>query len=262
VEQTDANGKKTSNRVVGPFTGDSGISSLRENLRSMFSGVLNELTNSINNGYSTVYSSASRVGILATKEGYYEVDKEKLTKALTADFEGVRKLFTSGGFSDTPGFSIGRFTKDSEAGVYEYDSQKLTWTLNGKEVEGTWVGNNIFTTKNGLSIELPNGAGDAKVTFLRGIAGQISTFVEQAKTGYYNQKGDWVDGYIKQSNDKYQARIDDIQKRVDLLQARVDNFEARLVKQFTALEKSMSSLQSQSSNMLAAMSSLNNSSKK
>jgi len=287
VEKTDDSGKKTSNRVVGPFTGDSGISGLRENLRRMFSGVLNELTSSINNGYSTVYSSASRVGILATKEGYYEVDKEKLTKALTSDFEGVRKLFTSGGFSDTPGFSVGRFTKDSDAGVYTYDNDTKEWYFNfdyknnhsviennikkwytstGQPVEpvkGTWYGNSVFTTSKGLSIEIPSQPdGMAQVSFVRGIAGQISTFIEHAKTGYYNQKDEWVDGYIKQSKDKYQARIDDIQKRADQLQIRVDNFESRLVKQFTALEKSMSSLQSQSSNMLAAISSMNNNSKK
>jgi flagellar hook-associated protein 2 len=265
VEETDkATGKKVNNRVVGAFTGDSGISGLRESLRSMFSGIINEITGSLGNAdkNKTNYSSASRVGIVANREGYYDIDKEKLTKALNTDFEGVRKLFTSGGFSEPPGFSIGRFTKDSEAGVYEYNSANLKWTLNGKEIEGTWVGNNIFTTKNGLSIELPAGAGDAKVTFVRGIAGQLSTFVEKAKTGYYNQKDEWVDGFIKQSKDKYQNRIDEIQKRVDQLQTRVDNYENRLIKQFTALEKSMSSLQSQSANMLSALSSLNTNSKK
>ncbi|MDR2594243.1 MAG: flagellar filament capping protein FliD [Fibromonadaceae bacterium] len=296
VEKADESGKKTSTRVVGPFTGDSGISGLRESLRSMFSGVINELTNSIDNGYSTVYSSASRVGILATKEGYYEVDKEKLTKALNADFEGVRKLFTSGGFSDTPGFGIGRFTKDSEVGVYSYDSEKMDWYLNGRKdsatgnwyslsdwsfdsvtnkwslkkgaqaidpVKGTWAGNSIFTTSKGLSIEVPShSTGEPQVTFVRGIAGQISTFMEKAKTGYFDQKGEWVDGYLKQSKDKYQTRIDDIQKRVDLLQLRVDNYENRLIKQFAALEKSMSSLQAQSANMLSALGSMNNSSSK
>jgi flagellar capping protein FliD len=257
VEETDKDGKKTNKRVVGAFTGDSGISGLRENLRSMFSGIINEITNTVDNGYSTVYSSAARVGILASKEGYYEVDKEKLVKALNADFEGVRKLFTSGGFSDTPGFSVGRFTKDSEAGVYTYKNGE--WYLNDSKdpVKGTWVGNSIFTTSKGLSIELPGSPKDgSKVTFTRGIAGQISTFVEQAKTGYYNQRNEWVDGYIKQSNDKYQKRIEEIQKRVDQLQRRVDNYNERLVKQFSALEKSMSNLQAQSANMLSALGSI------
>jgi len=162
--------------------------------------------------------------------------------------------------------------KDSATGKW-YSSADWTfindkWELKRgaqpiEPVKGTWAGNNVFTTSKGLSIEIPSySTGEPQVTFSRGIAGQISTFVEQAKTGYYNQKGDWVDGYIKQSNDKYQARIDDIQKRVDQLQLRVDNFEARLIKQFTALEKSMSSLQSQSSNMLAAISSMNNNNSK
>jgi len=296
VEKADESGKKTSTRVVGPFTGDTGISGLRENLRSMFSGVISELTKSIDNGYSTVYSSASRVGILATKEGYYEVDKEKLTKALTSDFEGVRKLFTSGGFSDTPGFGIGRFTKDSEVGVYGYDSEKMDWYLNGRKdsatgkwysnsdwsfdsvtetwslkrgakeiepVKGTWAGNNIFTTSKGLSIEIPShSTGEPQVTFVRGIAGQISTFMEKAKTGYFDHNEKWVDGYIKQSKDKYEERIKDIEKRVDQLQLRVDNYENRLIKQFAALEKSMGSLQAQSSNMLAAIGSLNNNNSK
>jgi len=210
-----------------------------------------------------------------------------LTKALNSDFEGVRKLFTSGGFSDTPGFSVGRFTKDSDAGVYTYDNDTKEWYFNFdranshsviennikkwytstgqliEPVKGTWYGNNVFTTSKGLSIEMPSQSNDmAQVTFVRGIAGQISTFMEKAKTGYYDYKGEWTDGYLKQSKDKYQTRIDDIQKRVDLLQVRVDSFEARLVKQFTALEKSMSSLQSQSSNMLAAISSMNNSNNK
>jgi flagellar hook-associated protein 2 len=255
-EDTDkATGKKTSKREVGAFTGDSGISTLRDNLRRMFSGTINEITGVLGNGYSTVYSSASRLGMITNKEGYFDVDKEKLTKALNADFEGVRRLFTSGGFSDTTGFSVGHFGKDAETGIYEYNSTTLEWKLNGNIVEGSWVGNSIFTTKNGLSIELPAGAGDAKVTFVRGIAGQLSNFVEKAKSGYYSETmGKFVDGYFKQSKDTYQKRIDEIQKRVDQLQLRVDNYNTRLVNQFSALERSMSALQSQSANMMSALS--------
>jgi len=263
VEETDKSGKKVSNRVTGPFTGDAAISSLRENLRSMFSSTINEIAGMLNNGYKTTYSAAARIGIVANKEGFYDVDKEKLTKALNSDFEGVRKLFTSNSFSDTPGFSVGRFTKDSEVGVYKYINGD--WYLNGSRdpVKGTWIGNNLFTTSKGLTIELPSKfTGEPQVTFVRGIAGKISNFVEEARTGYYNIRGEWVDGFIKQSKDKYQDRIDDIQKRVDLLQFRVDNYEARLIKQFTSLEKSMSSLQSQSANMLSAIASMNNNNSK
>jgi flagellar hook-associated protein 2 len=257
-EETDKEtGKKSNTRVVGPFTGDSNISTLRDNLRRMLSGTINEITGLLDNGYSTVYSSASRLGVITNKEGYFDVDKEKLTKALNADFEGVRRLFTSNGFSDTTGFSVGRSSKDSQVGIYEYKNN--SWFLNGAEVEGTWFENSIFTTKNGLSIEVPNGFdlvnGTAKVTFVRGIAGQVSNFVEKAKTGYYSEETKrFFDGFFKQSKDAYQNRIDEIQKRVDQLQMRVDNYNMRLVKQFSALERSMSNLQSQSANMMSALS--------
>jgi len=258
-EDTDKEtGKKTSKRVIGAFTGDSGISGLRDNLRRMLSSTINEITGVLNNGYSTVYSAASHLGIITNREGYFDVDKEKLTKALNGDFEGVRKLFTSGGFSDTTGFSVGRFGKDAETGVYRYDSSSGEWFLNNstEPLQGHWVGNSIFTTKNGLSIEIPDGfSGTAQVTFVRGIAGQISNFVEKAKSGYYSeQSGRFVDGFFKQSKDTYQKRIDEIQKRVDQLQIRVDNYNSRLVKQFSTLERSMSNLQAQSANMMSALS--------
>jgi flagellar capping protein FliD len=303
IEDTDkTTGKKISKRVVGAFTGDAGISGLRENIRGMFANVIKEIANPRTvdsepnpkyNGFFTSYSAASRVGIIINKDtGYYDVDKEKLTKALNADFEGVRKLFTSGGYSDTPGFSVGRFTKDSDVGVYSCDG--TDWYLNGRKdsatgkwyssasgdwsldnngkwvlkkgtgqliepVEGTWVENSIFTTKKGLSIEIPNQfSGEPQVTFVRGIAGQISNFIEKAKTGYYSEEAKrYFDGYLKESKDTYQKRVDEIQKRVDQLQRRVDNYNDRLVKQFASLEKSMSNLQAQSANMLSALSGIN-----
>ena len=262
-EETDKEtGKKTSKRIVGPFTGDSGISGLRDSLRTMFAGTVNELTGLLGNGYKTEYSSAPRLGIITNKEGFFDVDKDKLTKALNADFEGVRRLFTTGGFSDTVGFSVGHFGKDSTAGIYKYNG--TDWLLNGNVVEGSWFDNKIFTTKNGLSFEIPDGYvrgsddKDVQVTFLRGIAGQISNFVEKAKTGYYSElSGKYYDGFFKQSKDTYQKRIDDIQKRVDQLQVRVDNYNSRLVKQFSALERSMSNLQAQTSNMMSALSGIN-----
>jgi len=292
VEETDETTGKTTKvkrRVTGVFSGDFGISSLRDNLRSMMSGIIKEIsnpstidkkTNPDYNGFYTVYSSASRVGIVANKEGYYDIDKEKLTKALNTDFEGVRKLFTSGGFSDTPGYSVGRFTKDSKAGVYVFDAQNQKWYLNPEkdkngnylfldpknkieEVKGTWAANDVFTTTDGLSIELPDKiSGFAQVTFSRGIAGQLSNYVELAKTGYYNDRNEYVKGYFERSKSIYQSRIDDFDKRIDQLQKRVDSYNARLVRQFTDLEKNMSNLQSQTANMLSALSNVSYSTSK
>jgi flagellar hook-associated protein 2 len=253
-EDTDkTTGQKTSKREVGCFTGDSNISGLRDNLKRMMTGIIDELAGTQKksdgtpeNGYSTLYSSASRLGITTQKDGTLSVDKDKLTKAITADFEGVRRLFTANNFSDTAGFSVGNFNKNSTTGVYEIDAATGFVTLKGQRVNSTQT-ENIITLENGISFEMPAGAtGTAKVTFVRGIASQIANFVEKAKST--------VDGYFKQSEKTYQARIDTIQKRVDELQVRVDNYNARISKQFAALERNMSNLQSQTANMMSALS--------
>jgi len=130
-------------------------------------------------------------------------------------------------------------------------------TLNGQSVKlrdydyDTILENRVITLENGLSFELPTSFGaegdeTAKITFVRGIASQISNFVEKAK--------DTVNGYYKTSEKNYQNRIDSIQKRVEELQARVDNYNARITKQFAALERNIGNLQSQTANMMSALS--------
>jgi flagellar hook-associated protein 2 len=246
-EKDEVTGQKKSTRTVGAFTGDSNISSLRETLRQMFTGTIDQLTDRVDNGYSTVYSSISRLGIITEKDGTLGVDRDKLSKALTADFEGVRKLFTTNWFSSEPGFSVGRAAKDAQTGVYDivFDSATDTFTVNGQPA----TRNSNILTYNGISFEVPDGGGTAKVTYIRGIAGMLTNFVEKAKNT--------VDGYYKQAEKTYQARIDSIQKRVDELQVRVDNYNKRLVTQYASLERSMSNLQSQTANMMSALGSLN-----
>jgi len=251
-EDTDkVTGKKTSTREVGCFSGDSGISGLRDNLKRMMTGIIDEIAGTQNNGYSTNYSSASRLGITTQKDGTLGIDKDKLLKAINADFEGVRRLFTSNDFSDTTGCKVGNFTKNSTTGIYEIDVATGKVYLKGEEVEvvsDSMLENRVITLKNGLSLEIPTDAsnGNIKITFVRGIASQISNFVDKAK--------DTVSGYYKTSEKNYQNRIDSIQKRVDELQIRVDNYNARITKQFAALERSMGNLQSQTANMMSALS--------
>jgi len=246
-EDTDkVTGKKTTSREIGPFAGDSSISALRDNLKRMMTGTIDEITGTKNNGYSTLNSSASRIGITTQRDGTLKVDNEQLNKALDSDFEGVRRLFTSNSFSDTVGFSVGNFNKKSQAGIYEIDVDG-TVTLNGTPVAVKDIfDDKIITLENGISIETPGLGQKAKVTFVRGIASQMANFVEKAK--------DTVDGYYKSSEKTYQARIDSIQKRVDELQVRVDNYNARITKQFAALERNMGNLQAQTANMMSALS--------
>jgi len=243
-EENPATGRKTTTRQVGPFSGDSAISSLRDQIKRMMTSTIDEIAGTLDNGYKTQYSSAARIGITTNREGYLDIDREKLNKALSTDFEGVRRLFTANSFSDTNGFRVGNFNKNAKTGVYDVDATTGKVTLNGNDVEIAGVYGNIITTKDGLSFEVPS-SGKAKVTFVRGIADQISNFVEHAKNT--------VDGFFKKTKETYQDRIDNIQKRVDQLQVRVDNYNSRLVSQFSALERSMSTLQSQTANMMSAL---------
>ncbi len=267
-EQTDANGKRTNTRITGPFTGEAIISSLRESVRGIFTNSVSGLSGSGSN--STVYSSLARLGIVTTREGTLEVDSEKLEKALNADFEGVSRLFTANNFSSEPGFSIGRYTKDSKAGVYETDGHDVWFTDaqgNKEKLKGvTGVPDGtLLTTADGLSIEIPQGffanpanAGKTvSVTFVRGVADQLSSYVEKAKALTVTRSdGTIVPGQFRQSEEMYTKRIEELEKRAYQLQIRVDNYNMRLIKQYSALEKSMGNLQSQSANMMSALSAL------
>jgi len=267
TEQVDkATGKKTSVREVGCFTGDSNISSLQENLKRMMTGLIGQLSNPATiegsggvrepnpnyNGYYTPYSSAASLGITTQRDGTITVDKDKLLKALDKDLEGVRRLFTSNSFSDTPGFSIGNFTKNSTTGTYKIAADG-TVTVNGNPIKVSSITANIITLENGISIETPGLGKEAQVTFVRGIANQMTNFVEKAKT--------FKEGYYDTSEKTYQDRIDSIQKRVNELQVRVDRYNDRITKQFAALEKNMGNLQSQTANMLSALSTVSYSGK-
>jgi len=274
-ENTDSiTGKKTTTREVGPFSGDNGISTLRDNLKRMMTGIIDELSGTQDNGYKTNYSSASRIGITTQKDGTLGVDKDLLLKAINTDFDGVRRLFTSNDFSDTVGCKVGNFTKNSTQGTYEITIGTdgiPTVMLNGQAVKfrdhdwNTILENRVVTLENGLSFELPTSFGadgpeTAKITFVRGIASQISNFVTKAKDNvggeYTTADGRYqaTFGYFKTSEKNYQARIDSIQKRVEELQARVDSYNARITKQFAALERNMGNLQAQTANMMSALS--------
>ena len=168
----------------------------------------------------------------------------------------MRRLFSVNGFSNDPGYSLGRYTKDTQTGTYYVD---IDSSLFGTATDGSNTGTvgslfgSIFTSSTGaskgLSIEVPELGTSAptQFTFVRGIANQFSWFVDKAQ--------DYVDGFFKTTKDTYQKRIDSFDDRIETLQNRVDSYEARLIKQFTAMEQAMSQIQSQTSSFLSQLSS-------
>tara|TARA_B110000483_G_scaffold243481_1_gene333520 strand:+ start:1982 stop:4030 length:2049 start_codon:yes stop_codon:yes gene_type:complete len=238
----DSNDSKEDESKKGVLAGDMGIRRLRNEIQAIMTSSVAELED------ITQYTSLSRVGITTNgSTGFLEMDKEEFEKAIKTDFDGVRRLFASSGYSDNPNHELGRFTKDTVAGIYNVDADSnimggVTGTRIGKVLTGG-EGN----TK-GLSIEAEAGTGSGTFTFSRGLASKMNLF--------YEVSNDYVDGIFKQTTEAYDTRIDRFDQRINDMQDRVDRFRASLIKEYAALEQSVQRLNSQSSAFQAQMSSL------
>ncbi len=238
----DSNDSKEDESKKGVLAGDMGIRRLRNEIQAIMTSSVAELED------ITQYTSLSRVGITTNgSTGFLEMDKEEFEKAIKTDFDGVRRLFASSGYSDNPNHELGRFTKDTVAGIYNVDADSnimggVTGTRIGKVLTGG-EGN----TK-GLSIEAEAGTGSGTFTFSRGLASKMNLF--------YEVSNDYVDGIFKQTTEAYDTRIDRFDQRINDMQDRVDRFRASLIKEYAALEQSVQRLNSQGSAFQAQMSSL------
>lgn len=238
----DSDDSKEDESKKGVLAGDMAIRRLRNEIQGIMTSSVAELED------ITQYTSLSRVGITTNgSTGLLEMDKEDFEKALKTDFDGVRRLFASSGYSDNPNHELGRFTKDTVAGIYNVDADSnimggVTGTRIGKVLTGG-EGN----TK-GLSIEAEAGTGNGTFTFSRGLASKMNLF--------YELSNDYVDGIFKQTTEAYDTKIDRFDQRINDMQDRVDRFRASLIKEYAALEQSVQRLNSQSSAFQAQMSSL------
>ncbi len=238
----DSDDSKEDESKKGVLAGDMGIRRLRNEIQGIMTSSVAELED------ITQYTSLSRVGITTNgSTGLLEMDKEDFEKALKTDFDGVRRLFASSGYSDNPNHELGRFTKDTVAGIYNVDADSnimggVTGTRIGKVLTGG-EGN----TK-GLSIEAEAGTGTGTFTFSRGLASKMNLF--------YEMSNDYVDGIFKQTTEAYDTKIDRFDQRINDMQDRVDRFRASLIKEYAALEQSVQRLNSQSSAFQAQMSSI------
>lgn len=240
-----ADNNKDDNQKIsrGPFANDSTFRSLRDQLKNIMTGRIAELADQ---GLSR-YSSLAALGIVSDKkDGSLKVDEDTFKEAIDSDFDGIKRLFLTGGYSSVPEMSYGTSSKDTKTGVYAVST--IANTFDKKRESGVSVmaagelsgDNNILSStagdSKGLSIKF-----DAPVTgnftFVRGIAGQIKSWFDDMNNfvdGNMTQMGKQIKDYIKRQD----IRIEERQKRVD-------DFRLRLVNQFSQLEISISRLQSQ-----------------
>jgi len=74
-------------KIAGPLLGDALLRGIESDIRSKVSGAVAGLTGN--------YQSLASIGITTNKDGSLALDSDKLSKALSADYDGVAKLFGS-----------------------------------------------------------------------------------------------------------------------------------------------------------------------
>lgn len=243
--QTKADSKgMTMNQVTpGDLTFDSTVRTIVNQLRDSLTAPVSGLS------AKTSYDSLASVGIVTNKEnGYLEVDSTKFQAALSADFDGVTRLFANSGWTDNPNATVGGWTNDTKAGTYALSPS--TDVVDGSA--GNRNGDILFSrtgNSKGLGVTVASSvAGTVNATFTRGVAGNIAQYISQVTSA--------IDGSMKADTDAVKRQIEDYNKQASTVQDRVDKYRTNLVAQFTAMEKSMLSLKNQSSAFLAQIGSV------
>jgi flagellar hook-associated protein 2 len=235
----------------GPFAGDSSILGLKSQLQSMMTNKISELTD---NGVSK-FSSLASLGITSEqKTGFLQINSDTFGAALDADFEGVKRVFVTGGYMTNSSHVFGTYTKDTRTGVYDIDpagamldtdkGTGTSWAAATVSGDGDLL-NSTSGDSNGMAVKAAPGSGAGKVVFVRGVAGQIKDF--------YDKINNFVDGFVTTTAKGYADRIKDEDTKIERLEAQVANVKDRLTKQFANLELSVSKLKSQSAAFSSAL---------
>jgi flagellar hook-associated protein 2 len=244
-ETKDAQGKTVNTPLSGPLTGEFSASSIKSQLQSILTSAIPQLA------AKTQYTSLASIGITTTaKTGELTMDVAKFKKSINNDFDGVRRLFASSGWTNNPAVTVGHWSKDTKAGTYAFDteSNRYATVLPDGTVDSTTLatakrnGNLMIMNSGGASGMFLDGAPDAgtgSAHFVRGVADQIAQL--------YSKLTSYNDGSLNAATKSVQQRSADISKQVAQQQGRVDSYKDRLSKQFAAMEQAMQKIKSQNS---------------
>lgn len=241
--KADSKGLSKNQVTTGELTFDSTvrtiISQLRDSLTTPVAGL----------SAKTTYDSLASVGIVTNKDnGYLEVDSTKFQAALSADFDGVTRLFANSGWTDNANAVVGGWTNDTKPGTYNLSPS--TDVVDG--AAGNRIGDILFSksgNSKGLGVTVASSvAGTVKATFARGVAGNVAQYIAQVNS--------LIDGSMKADTDAVKRQIENYNKQVTTVQDRVERYRTNLVSQFTGMEKAMLNLKSQSSAFMAQIGAL------
>lgn len=244
-----------SNVIKGPFAGDSNILGLKSQMQNMLTNNIPEITSS-NLGR---YSSLASLGITSdSKTGFLTINDDSFNTAVDQDFEGIKRLFATNGYSTNPAHSFGTYTADTKTGTYmvnpatamidsDKDAAITSYAAATVTADGNVLNSDTGDSK-GLAVNAAPGSGTGQMTFVRGVAGQIADF--------YTRINNYVDGFLSTTSKSFQDRMNDEDKQITKLEAHVASIKTRLTAQFSNLELSISKLQSQSAAFGGQVSSL------
>jgi flagellar hook-associated protein 2 len=241
TQSTDANGLTVNKVTPGELSSDTAVGMLGQQLQTIMTMPIPSLAG------KTQYNSLASIGITTdSTTGHLTINQTTFQTALTADPQGVARLFSNSAWTDNGNATVGGWTNSTQTGTYNLTPS--TNTIGGSP--GNRVGDILFSTKgnsNGLGVTAPTSiSGSLNATFVRGIAGQIGQFISQVQ--------DPVSGILTSDSTSIQSQITDLGKQASDQQTRVDAYRTQLQASFTAMESAMSSLKSQSSAFLSAIS--------
>ncbi|MEK7393200.1 MAG: flagellar filament capping protein FliD [Fibrobacterota bacterium] len=233
----DENGMTQNKVIPGDLSFDSSVRGIKTQLRTMLTSQVKELAGKTN------YDSLASVGITTSKDdGKLTIDQTKFQAALSADFDGLRRLFSNSGWTDNGSATVGGWNDSTKPGTYTVTPS--TDTIAGNA--GNRIGDILFSQtgdSKGMGVTAPTSiTGDVKATFARGVAGQLQSYIKTLTA---------FDGAYKSNTNSVSKQIADYTKDATKVQDRVDTYRKNLVAQFSAMETAMMKIKNQSSAFMA-----------
>jgi len=233
----DENGMTQNKVIPGDLSFDSSVSGIKSQLRTMMTTPVKGLSGKTN------YDSLASVGITTSKEdGKLTIDQTKFQAALSADFDGVRRLFANSGWTDNGAATVGGWSDATKPGTYTLTPSTDTFAGNA----GNRIGDILFSQtgdSKGMGVTAAASiTGDVKATFARGVAGQLQSYIKTLTA---------FDGSFKSNTKAVSKQIADYTKDATKVQDRVDTYRKNLVAQFSAMESAMMKIKNQSSAFMA-----------
>lgn len=171
----------------GDLAGSSLLRQVRDQVKSVMSGAIDELNGGVN--------SLAQIGISFDREGRLNIDETVYTAALENNLQAVSSLFSKGGTAEDNFINFLSATDKTQAGAYEIFIDQLAsraqWTMAAPDSDGLdgdvdIAGNGGFTISVDGSSEVSLSIADGEYTmteFAKKLADTINNSTEIAAAG-------------------------------------------------------------------------------